>query len=181
LTSVTMPKLNIEDIGSQPEVATRLTNQFDDLIDRVRRRAYELFAERRGDQGSDLEDWLRAEEELLFPAKFAVIQEPGSYNLALSLPALASQNLRLYHFKNGLIVNTEKPEVHSEADNQSANGSRSIFYWWPLPVGADVPGITAGLKHNRLEINIPILRRSKPVETESLGKETDDSTKTAAA
>jgi hypothetical protein len=38
----------------------------DSLKDKIRGRAYELYLERRGAPGSELEDWLRAEAELVW-------------------------------------------------------------------------------------------------------------------
>jgi hypothetical protein len=35
------------------------------LEERVRRRAYELYVERGNESGSELDDWLQAEEEIL--------------------------------------------------------------------------------------------------------------------
>lgn len=35
------------------------------LEERIRRRAYELYVERGNQSGSDLDDWLQAEDELL--------------------------------------------------------------------------------------------------------------------
>jgi hypothetical protein len=35
------------------------------LEERIRRRAYELYVERGNQSGSELDDWLRAEEEIL--------------------------------------------------------------------------------------------------------------------
>jgi hypothetical protein len=34
------------------------------LEERIRRRAYELYVERRNESGSELDDWLQAEEEI---------------------------------------------------------------------------------------------------------------------
>ena len=47
---------------SQEEVGALL----DSIQDAIQKRAYQLFEERGPDDGSDLEDWLRAEEEVLF-------------------------------------------------------------------------------------------------------------------
>ena len=35
------------------------------LQERIRRRAYELYVERGNESGSEIEDWLQAEEEIL--------------------------------------------------------------------------------------------------------------------
>lgn len=44
---------------------TRRDNIGDDRRGRIARRAYELYLERGGSHGSDWEDWLRAEREVL--------------------------------------------------------------------------------------------------------------------
>lgn len=110
-----------------------------------------------------------------------VSQEPGTYNLSISLPGLAPQNLRICVLENGLIVKSSNREVRSVPHKQSANESRGMFYWRPLPTDADVPGIVAELKHNRLEIKIPIILEPQPLETEARGKESADFKKTEAA
>jgi hypothetical protein len=40
------------------------TNPNPNLADKIRRRAYELYEQRGRDDGYELEDWLRAEEEI---------------------------------------------------------------------------------------------------------------------
>lgn len=40
-----------------------------DLEDQIRMRAYELYLERSADPGHDLDDWLRAEQEVRVNAK----------------------------------------------------------------------------------------------------------------
>jgi hypothetical protein len=39
------------------------------LEERIRRRAYELYVERGNESGSELDDWLQAEEEVLCAAE----------------------------------------------------------------------------------------------------------------
>jgi len=41
----------------------------DPLTEAIARRAYELFLERGGEDGHDVDDWLRAERELLEAAR----------------------------------------------------------------------------------------------------------------
>jgi len=55
-------EVNVSIIYSQEEVSALL----DSMEDAIQRRAYQLFEERKSRDGSDLEDWLRAEDEILF-------------------------------------------------------------------------------------------------------------------
>ena len=53
------------------------------LEEQIRHRAHELYLERGGHHGSDLEDWLKAEEELRKREHTAVPAEPRSKALSL--------------------------------------------------------------------------------------------------
>jgi HSP20 family molecular chaperone IbpA len=160
-----MARVEIKIAEPRGEVAATLLEQFDKLIDKVRRRAYEIFEERGSQHGADLEDWFRAEEELLFPAKFAVEQEPGSYNLRMTLPGFRGKDLKVYTLGDCLIAKGDVTEKISDEPDRSTEERRNVFYQWPLPAGADVNGIKAELKEEALTIKIPV--KAKPIAVQS--------------
>ncbi len=51
--------------GNTAEVKAKVTTQAVSLEDAIRVRAYQLFEERGYRHGQDMEDWLRAESEVL--------------------------------------------------------------------------------------------------------------------
>jgi len=55
------------------------------LEERVRRRAYELYVQRGNESGSELDDWLQAEEEIR-RAKEAAIDEASEESFPASDP-----------------------------------------------------------------------------------------------
>ena len=61
-------------------------NQFSQCNDRIARRAFEIFEQRGGSPGHDVEDWLRAESELLQPVPLQDARE-----LLRELEALETQ------------------------------------------------------------------------------------------
>jgi len=42
-----------------------LVNESEELKDKIRQRAYQFYEERLWENGHELEDWLRAEEEIM--------------------------------------------------------------------------------------------------------------------
>lgn len=46
------------------EINRQLTEPTDELQERIRLRAYEIYEQRGGDHGHDIDDWLQAELEL---------------------------------------------------------------------------------------------------------------------
>jgi len=61
---VTDSEINISILHSREELSALL----DSIEDAIQRRAYQFFQERDPHDGSDLGDWLRAEDEILFAA-----------------------------------------------------------------------------------------------------------------
>jgi len=54
------------------------------LEERIRRRAYELYIQRSSQSGSDLEDWLQAEEEILRAERDARVDESSGESFPAS-------------------------------------------------------------------------------------------------
>ena len=54
------------------------------LEERIRRRAYELYIQRGSQSGSDLDDWLQAEEEILRAERDARVDESSEESFPAS-------------------------------------------------------------------------------------------------
>jgi hypothetical protein len=55
-----------EPAGPQPVSSmTSVKTRSMDMQDAIRKRAYELYTERGGDNGDDVQDWVRAEKEIV--------------------------------------------------------------------------------------------------------------------
>jgi hypothetical protein len=52
-------------MSSKPKQPLKFCQSDDVFVELVRRRAYEFYIERGREDGHDVEDWLRAEEEVL--------------------------------------------------------------------------------------------------------------------
>lgn len=166
-----MPKVEVKNAEPDGSVANGLLAEFDKLTQRVRRRAYELFEKRGRNDGANLDDWFRAEQELLFPVKFETKEEPGRYILRSSVPGFAGKDLKVYTLGDSLIVKGESA-ASSDAQGLSSEESRSFFYQWPLPTGAHANDVTAEFKQEELTINIPVDAKPKlvPVQASDSGQ-----------
>jgi hypothetical protein len=52
-------------VASTTSGVTTVTTRTVDLQDAIRERAYEIYEQRGGQHGADLEDWVRAEREVI--------------------------------------------------------------------------------------------------------------------
>ena len=58
---------------SSPEAASIKTNETNGLQEEIRRRAYELYDQRKRQDGHDLDDWLQAESEVATKRKATAV------------------------------------------------------------------------------------------------------------
>lgn len=146
-----MPKIEIEHMKPESEAGKRLLAELNDLSEQIRHRAYELFEARGSDHGSDLEDWLKAEEEFLIPGSVEPEQKPGIQRLRLSVPGTDRGDLQLLVLESILVL-TEK-NAKSPASPKTA---RQVLYRWQLPENARVAEIVANGSGATLEITVPV-------------------------
>jgi hypothetical protein len=83
-----MSKLAIEKLSAaQPAPLQRLENVFE----HVRKRAFELFEQRGGETGKDLQDWLNAEQEIVFSPPSELVEEDSCQGRRESFPPRRSK------------------------------------------------------------------------------------------
>lgn len=174
-----MPKVDVTIANPKGSTAKGLVAECDAFMERIRKRAYDLFEQRGSQNGADRDDWLQAERELMANAKVASAAERGRYTLTFSIPGMTRKALRVYALGNRLVVKG------SVAENSKSNGllseqSRTLFYEWPLPASAFTKHITAELTHGALIVHIP-MDVEKPATVASLGSKTKIKTTAAAA
>ena len=174
-----VPRIEIKTAEAGGDLAATLRKRFDGLIDDVRRRAYELFEQHGYRDGSDLDDWFRAEEELLFPAKCMVKQEPDSYKVSVSIPGFTGKDLKVYTLGDRLVVSGEVTEK-SAGKQSSTEERRSVFYQCTLPPGSRVNAMTAEVEHETLNINIPAEAKPKSAQVTS-GEEANEQNRALTA
>jgi HSP20 family molecular chaperone IbpA len=161
-----MPRIEIKTAEPGGDLAATLRTRIDEVIENVRRRAYELFEQRGHRNGSDLDDWFRAEKEFLFPAKCMVKQEPDRYKVSVSIPGFTGKDLKVYTLGDRLVVSGEVAEK-STGKQSFTEEKRSVFYQCTLPPGSLVNAMTADIEHETLNINIPTEAKPKSVQVVS--------------
>jgi HSP20 family molecular chaperone IbpA len=143
----------------------------EELLRRIRERAFDLFSGRGFDDGHALEDWLAAEREICWPA--GELAERGTdYVLTLALPGFEPGEVSVTATARELIVHAK-----SEHQEESKRKERLAVRWSEfrgddvyrrveLADSIDVPKVSASLKNGLLTIVAPKLavpQRTVPV------------------
>ncbi len=131
----------------------------DRLLDDVRSRAYELFAQRGSHERSAQDDWLEAERQIAWPAA-ELVEDDAGYRLEVALPGYCPQEI-------GVTV-TPQEIIVSAASEQQTGGKpvrpgAGVVRWSEfrsdrvcrrieLPGAIDTNQVTAALENGLLTV-----------------------------
>lgn len=135
-----------------------IVDQYSRMIDVIARRAFEIFENRGGSPGHDLEDWIRAEAELLHPVPLNVSESSGEYVVRAEVPGFASKDIEINVEPFCLSIwgkrETTKEEVSAKMI-RSEWCADQIFRTLNLPSDIDTSKVSTTLKDGILTVNLP--------------------------
>lgn len=162
-----MSHVNVQKIrdaeGKKPLLQETLAETLD-LLDRVRKRAFELFEKRGGATGSDIGDWLQAEKEVFQVPEMELAESPKEFDVRLALPGFGAGDIRVSALPDAVIVDGEAAHQDHGADGSirfCEFGERRVFRLIPLPEPADVDRVSANLDKGILHIRVAKAEREK--------------------
>jgi HSP20 family protein len=149
-----MSNVNVQKVkeASQPR---HLMQETLDLLDNVRKRAYELFERRGGAPGNDIADWLQAENEIFQVPRIELSETDGEFQLQVAVPGFEAKDLRVAALPEAMIVEGEAAHRHRGTKGNirvCEFGERKVFREIPLPEPVDVDHVWASLDKGLLQI-----------------------------
>jgi len=156
-----MSKLEVKKVPSVEDRALPIFAEFDEMLDRLRDRAYSLFCTRGGSDGHALDDWLRAEREFCWPAT-ELAEQDSEFELNVALPGFEPDEINVTATPRELIIKAahlRKHEKESEEKGAKVHWSEmhreDVFRRVELPAEVDVDKISAELDRGVLTIEAP--------------------------
>jgi HSP20 family protein len=163
----------------QPAKAPALVKQSntDDVFDQIEetynaiaRRAFELFDNRGRWFGHELEDWFRAESELLHPVHLEITETDDNLAVQAEVPGFTIKELTIDVEPRRLTI-TGKHEGQEESKKgktvYSERCSKQIMRVVDLPAEVDSSKVTATLKDGVLSLEMPKAAHAKTVRVEA--------------
>lgn len=149
------PKRN--QIVTRPESITEFWSKVDEVIKQIEERAFQLFEERGREDGHDLEDWFKAEEELLIPIPVTITEKGDELHIHAEVPGFAAKEIAMNLEQNTLTLQGKHIETRTgtgeAGDIQSER--RQLYRRVALPANAIPEKAKATMKDGALEIIIP--------------------------
>src|SRR5262245_66038239 len=131
------------------------SNHLDEIQEAIARRAYELFEERDCVGGHDLEDWLRAESEVLLPISVSIQELDGRLIACAEVPLPTVDDLEVQVQDQRIIICDRGPICVD--DNPDCLVFRRVFQAVALPNPVDWATAEIKFKNGVLEISAPKL------------------------
>jgi HSP20 family protein len=132
-------------------------NQFSQMHELIARRAFEIFESNGGSPGHDLEDWFRAESELLRPVPLNVIELNGEYVVRAEVPGFGGRDIKISVEPRCLAV-SGKLQTNEEGENgrliRSAWCANQIFRTLDLPSDVDTSTVSASVQDGILTVHL---------------------------
>lgn len=143
---------------TMPEPTSTFDHTLTEIYNAISNRAYELFAQRGYAHGQQLEDWLRAESELLQPVPVEITDNDEAFMVRAEVPGFAPKDLEVKVEPSRLLIRGE-----AENNKQRTSGKtiysecqkNQIFRVVNLPTKVNPDKVTANVQDGVLHVTLP--------------------------
>ena len=155
----------LEPIATKAAARQDVFEQFDRIYDSIARRAFEIFSGNGHGFGHDLEDWFRAESELLHPVHMKVAESDQAVSVMAEVPGFEAKDLEIKLEPTRLTVSGKRETKEEQKKGKTVyheHCANQILRIVDLPAGVDASKAEAKLKDGTLEMQLP---KGKPTKT----------------
>jgi HSP20 family protein len=146
-----------------------ISEQIQKLYDQIAHRAYEIFEGDGRILGRHIEDWFRAETEVLHPVHLDLLESPEFFSVRAEVPGFSAKDLDVNLEPRRLTISGKretKEEHKTKKTVCSERCSDQILRVLDLPAEVDAEKVKATLKDGILELDIPKAASSRGVRIE---------------
>jgi HSP20 family protein len=165
--------MTVQRAGEKPVAITpveSLMDRINQACEAITRRAYEIFEANGRRLGRDLDDWFKAEMELLHPVHVSITESEDDLEVKAEVPGFNEKEIEV-GVEPGRLTITGKRETRKEEKKGKAVYSElcsdQILRIVDLPTSVDTGKATAALKNGVLHLTLPKAARAKTIEVKS--------------
>ena len=153
-----MPQVAIKKSKDLETIPQTLLRSMEAIVDSIRQRAFNLFQSRNGANGSDVEDWLQAERDVVWSPAAELVDDEKEFRARIAVPGFDAKDIKVSATPDALIIQAEATHTH---EGKSGNvcfcefSGKKLFRRLPLPASADVERVTASMDKGILQVTAP--------------------------
>ena len=140
--------------------ANSLLALMNEINSSIARRAFELFESRNREPGHEVEDWFRAESELLRPVPVDITKSDDQLMVRAEVPGYTPTDIQVGVEARRLLISSQSEQTAEPEQGETLYSERranQIFRALELPVTIDPDKIKATCKDGILYLTLPIL------------------------
>jgi len=164
-------------VKSEEHLAPFEVTEFQKIFDRMRemhdtisRRAFDLFEKGGRNFGRDLDNWFKAESELLHPVSISIDETDEGLRVEAEVPGFKAEELEVSVEPHRLTITgkreAEKEETKKGKTVYSERRAERVLRVVELPVEVNTEAVSAVLKDGVLEFTMPKAVPAKKVTIE---------------
>ena len=144
-------------------------NDMRQTFDQIAKRAYEIFEGNGRQWGRELDDWFRAEGELLHPVPLELRESDNAITVRAEVPGFEAKDLEIAIEGRQLTI-AGKRETGKEEEKEkvlySERRSNQLYRCIELPAEVDSEQSTATLRGGVIELTLPKIAAAKKIRIE---------------
>ena len=136
----------------------RIFDLMREMHDMISRRAFDLFEKGGRIFGRDLENWFRAESELLRPVNISIDETDGGLKVEAEVPGFKTEELQVSVEPHRLTITGKREAAKEKKKGKTVYSERSaerLMRIVDLPVEVNPEAVSAVLKDGVLEFSMP--------------------------
>jgi HSP20 family molecular chaperone IbpA len=90
-----MTKVEVQRFSEETARSLPLFQELARRTEQIRMRAYNLFEQRGGQYGREMDDWIQAEREIMGEQRMQVEERPDRYEVQIALPGFDAQQIQV--------------------------------------------------------------------------------------
>jgi len=152
----------VDDTDNKAPVFEEIAKRFEG----VQQRAFDLFDKRGRALGHELEDWLKAEQEVFGWPAAELAEKNGVYEMQVALPGFEEKDVEVTATPTEVVVHAatkEEKKTQKGAVLWTEFGSDDVYRSFKVPNPISVVNVTANLENGILRINAPQTARPKEI------------------
>jgi HSP20 family protein len=166
-TSTVLQRTEEKPAAIHPVKFENLAEQVNKMFMTVAERAYEIFEGNGRAFGHDVEDWFKAEMELLHPVHVEITQSGEELEVKAEVPGFNEKEIEVSVEPRRLTITGKRENNRKEKKGQTVyqeSCSDQILRIVDLPSAVDADKVTATLKNGTLQMTMPKAATGKTIE-----------------
>lgn len=153
-----MAQIEIDTVADTDDRSLPVFTEMNQWMERVRERAFDLFAERGFQDGRDLEDWLLAESQVCSSAA-ELIERDDDFVLTVALAGFSRADVKITASPREIVIKASRKKKSSQNDKDKVHWSEfhtaEVYRRVSLPGAIRVDDISTKFSNGMLTINTP--------------------------